>query len=82
MKEGASKSSFAHFCHLTQARDRRCGLVPGVEDALSRWPDKVAEYRGGKRNLIGMFVGEVMKATQGAADPKTVRELLSERLDP
>ena len=44
-------------------------------------PAKVEEYRGGNRNLMGLFVGEVMKATRGAADPRTVRELLSQRLD-
>jgi Asp-tRNA(Asn)/Glu-tRNA(Gln) amidotransferase B subunit len=56
-------------------------LEAAVDDVLARWPAKVEEYRSGKKNLIGMFVGEVMKATGGAADPKTARTLLMERLD-
>lgn len=52
-----------------------------VDGVLSEWPDKVEEYRSGNRNLIGLFVGEVMKKTRGAADPKVVRQLLNERLD-
>jgi glutaminyl-tRNA synthetase len=52
-----------------------------VDDVLGKWPDKVEAYRAGNKNLVGMFVGEVMKATGGAADPKAVRSLLSERLD-
>jgi glutaminyl-tRNA synthetase len=52
-----------------------------VDEVLASWPDKVVEYRAGKKQLVGLFVGEVMKATGGAADPKTVRTLLTERLD-
>jgi len=53
-----------------------------IDSVLSNMPDKVEAYRGGKTNLIGLFIGEVMKATNGAADPKAARTLLSERLDP
>ena len=52
-----------------------------VEEVLSRWPEKVSEYREGKKNLVGLFVGEVMKATRGAADPKLVREILVRSLE-
>jgi glutaminyl-tRNA synthetase len=52
-----------------------------VDEVLSAWPDKVEEYREGKKSLTGLFIGEVMKATGGAADPQTVRSLLTERLD-
>ncbi len=55
-------------------------LAPIVENVLAAWPDKVAEYRAGKTALIGMFVGEVMKSTGGAADPKATRALLEARL--
>jgi aspartyl-tRNA(Asn)/glutamyl-tRNA(Gln) amidotransferase subunit B len=51
-----------------------------IDDVLAKWPSKVEEYRGGNPNLIGLFVGEVMKATGGAADPKAARTLLIERL--
>ena len=52
-----------------------------VDQVLASWPEKVAAYRAGKKQLVGLFVGEVMKATRGAADPQTVRTLLTERLD-
>jgi glutaminyl-tRNA synthetase len=52
-----------------------------IESVLSGRPDKVAEYRGGKKGLIGFFVGEVMKHTGGAADPAKAKLLLSERLE-
>jgi glutaminyl-tRNA synthetase len=52
-----------------------------IESVLARRPDKVAEYRDGKRGLIGFFVGEVMKETGGAADPARAKLLLSERLE-
>ena len=56
-------------------------LEAAVDQVLANWPEKVEEYRGGKKGLIGLFVGEVMKATRGAADPKAVRTTLIERLD-
>ena len=43
-------------------------------------PAEVAAYRGGKAKLMGFFVGEVMKATRGQANPKTVNELLKKKL--
>ncbi|AQG81346.1 Asp-tRNA(Asn)/Glu-tRNA(Gln) amidotransferase subunit GatB [Spirosoma montaniterrae] len=51
-----------------------------VEEVLAAWPDKVEQYRKGKKNLLGMFVGEVMKKSKGAADPKLVNELLAKLL--
>jgi glutaminyl-tRNA synthetase len=58
------------------------GELASVIDAiLEAWPDKVEAYRSGKKNLIGLFVGEAMKATNGAADPKAVRMLLTKRLE-
>jgi len=52
-----------------------------VNEVLAAWPAKVEEYRGGRKNLVGLFVGEVMKATRGAADPAVVRTILAQRLD-
>ena len=44
-------------------------------------PEKVKAYRHGKKNLMGMFMGEVMKETNGAVDPKEANELLRKVLD-
>jgi len=56
-------------------------LQSAVETVLAAWPEKAEEYRAGRRNLIGLFVGEVMKATGGAADPHSVRTMLTKRLE-
>ena len=52
-----------------------------VEEVLSRMPDKVEEYRKGKKGLIGLFVGEVKKISKGKADPKITNDLLLEKLN-
>jgi aspartyl-tRNA(Asn)/glutamyl-tRNA(Gln) amidotransferase subunit B len=51
-----------------------------VDELMARTPDEVAAYRGGKTKLMGFFVGEVMKATRGQANPKTVNEILKKKL--
>ena len=43
-------------------------------------PDKLAEYRGGKTKLAGFFVGQVMKATGGKANPQAVQALVKAKL--
>jgi aspartyl-tRNA(Asn)/glutamyl-tRNA(Gln) amidotransferase subunit B len=56
-------------------------LVPIVERILTANEAQVAAYRGGKAGLLGFFVGQVMRETQGKADPKVVNELVKERLE-
>jgi len=56
-------------------------LEPVVAGVLQAWPEKVAEYRDGNRNLLGLFMGQVMQATGGSADPALARELLQRSLD-
>ncbi|MBC7187037.1 MAG: Asp-tRNA(Asn)/Glu-tRNA(Gln) amidotransferase subunit GatB, partial [Calditrichaeota bacterium] len=51
-----------------------------VEEVLSKHPALVARYQQGKRQLLGFFVGEVMKKLPNQADPLEVRALLHERL--
>ena len=51
-----------------------------IDDILTKNQDKVDEYRGGKEKLFGFFVGQVMKASRGSANPKKVNELLRQRL--
>ncbi|MDE0334544.1 MAG: Asp-tRNA(Asn)/Glu-tRNA(Gln) amidotransferase subunit GatB, partial [Defluviicoccus sp.] len=58
------------------------GEIEAVVDAiLAEREDMVAEYRAGKTKLLGFFVGQVMKATGGKANPQTVNEILRARLD-
>jgi aspartyl-tRNA(Asn)/glutamyl-tRNA(Gln) amidotransferase subunit B len=56
-------------------------LTGWIEEVLQRMPDKVQEYRRGKKGLIGLFVGEVKKLSAGKADPKAVTRLLEEQLN-
>ena len=51
-----------------------------IDAVLAKEPDKVADYRAGKEKLLAYFVGQVMKATQGKANPALVNELLKKKL--
>ena len=55
-------------------------LEAAVDAVLSANPDEVAAYRGGKTKLMGFFVGQVMKATKGQANPGLVNEMLRGKL--
>jgi aspartyl-tRNA(Asn)/glutamyl-tRNA(Gln) amidotransferase subunit B len=55
-------------------------LEPIVERILAANPGQVEAYRGGKEGLLGFFVGQVMKETQGKADPRVVNELVRAKL--
>jgi aspartyl-tRNA(Asn)/glutamyl-tRNA(Gln) amidotransferase subunit B len=52
-----------------------------IRIVLSKMPDKVAEYRKGKKGLIGLFVGEVKKVSKGKADLQTVTAMLEKELN-
>jgi aspartyl-tRNA(Asn)/glutamyl-tRNA(Gln) amidotransferase subunit B len=73
-------SSLADELGLVQDSDT-ANISQWVEEVLSRMPDKVAEYRKGKKGLIGLFVGEVKKISRGKADPKITNDLLLEKLN-
>jgi len=51
-----------------------------VDKVLAENPQQVEDYRGGKEGLLGFFVGQVMKETEGRANPKLVNELLRAKL--
>jgi aspartyl-tRNA(Asn)/glutamyl-tRNA(Gln) amidotransferase subunit B len=55
-------------------------LEPVVDAILAANPGQVETYRGGKEGVLGFFVGQVMRETQGKADPKVVNRLLREKL--
>ncbi|HLP19715.1 MAG TPA: Asp-tRNA(Asn)/Glu-tRNA(Gln) amidotransferase subunit GatB [Chitinophagales bacterium] len=52
-----------------------------VEQVFAKYPEKVAEYRAGKKGLLGLFVGDVMKLSKGKADPKVTNRLMTEKLE-
>ncbi len=51
-----------------------------IDDVLAANPGQLASYRGGKETLFGYFVGQVMKASKGKANPKVVNERLQQKL--
>lgn len=55
-------------------------LVPLAQEVLAKNPEKVAEFKSGKKGLLGFFMGELMKNSKGKADPKVATQLLSELL--
>ena len=57
-------------------------LEPVVDAVIAANPEQVETYRGGKEGVLGFLVGQVMRETQGKADPKVVNRLLRERLLP
>ncbi|MDA8956559.1 Asp-tRNA(Asn)/Glu-tRNA(Gln) amidotransferase subunit GatB [Flavobacteriales bacterium] len=52
-----------------------------IDQALAKFPEKVEEYKAGKKGLIGLFMGEVMKLSKGKADPKLTNKMLQEILN-
>ena len=57
------------------------GAIESAVDAvLAENPDAVERYQGGEQKIVGFLVGQVMRATQGKADPKVVNGLLREKL--
>jgi aspartyl-tRNA(Asn)/glutamyl-tRNA(Gln) amidotransferase subunit B len=64
---------------LLQVRDTDA-LSGWVDEVIAAHPGEAERYRGGESKLMGFFVGQVMKRSQGKADPKGVQPLLQERL--
>jgi aspartyl-tRNA(Asn)/glutamyl-tRNA(Gln) amidotransferase subunit B len=52
-----------------------------VNEALTKFPEKITEYKNGKVGLLGLFVGEVMRLSKGKADPKLLNQLVKESLE-
>ena len=52
-----------------------------IDEVIAKMPDKIKEYKGGKKGLIGLFVGEVKKISKGKADMNLVNKLLAEKLN-
>jgi len=69
----------AQKLNLIQESDES-SLLPIVEAVLAENSGKVAEFRSGKKGLMGMFMGQVMKKSQGKADPKVATRLLTKLL--
>ncbi len=51
-----------------------------AKEVLEAWPDKVAEYQSGKKGVLGLFMGDLMKKSKGKADPKKASAILQKLL--
>lgn len=52
-----------------------------IRDALAKYPDKVVEYQKGKKGVLGLFMGEIMKSSKGKIDPQKTNQLLIKELE-
>lgn len=79
MTSGKDASSIVEAKGLKQVTD--VGAIEKiVDEVIAANPDNVAAYKGGKDKLFGFFVGQVMKVSQGKANPDIVNELLKKKL--
>jgi aspartyl-tRNA(Asn)/glutamyl-tRNA(Gln) amidotransferase subunit B len=63
-------------------QDSNANTIAGFADeVINRHPEKVKEYKQGKKGLLAMFVGEVMKLSKGNADPRLTNKILTEKLN-
>ncbi len=74
-----SAGELAVKLNLIQERDHS-QILPIVEEVLKEFPLKVEEFKRGKKGIISMFMGEVMKRTKGRADPRLANELITKKL--
>jgi len=81
VETGKSAKAIVEERGLRQVTDS-AAIEGAVNSVLARESDKVAEYRSGKEKLFGFFVGQVMKATHGKANPAQVNALLHKKLAP
>ena len=80
LTKNKSPKQIAEENNLLQTSDNN-ELENWVKTVLDSMPEKVAEYKKGKKGLIGLFVGEVKKISKGKADPKMVTEILQQQLN-
>ena len=80
LKEGTKASVIVEKKGLSQITDESA-IKEIVQKVVDSHPNEVEAYRNGKTNLLGFFVGQIMKETKGRANPKTVNEMLRGLLD-
>ena len=77
LKEGTKASVIVEKKGLSQISDEGA-IKELVQKVVDAHPNEVEAYKKGKTNLLGFFVGQIMKETKGRANPKTVNQLLRE----
>jgi aspartyl-tRNA(Asn)/glutamyl-tRNA(Gln) amidotransferase subunit B len=70
----------AHQLNVIQESDHS-SILPIIDEVVREFPLKVEAYKSGKKGIVAMFMGEVMKRSKGKADPKVANALLTKRLE-
>ncbi len=78
--EYSSAKGLAEKLNLIQVSDSGF-LEELVDEIIANNPDEVERYRGGKKQLMGFFVGQAMKASKGKANPKMVTQMVAKKLE-
>ncbi len=78
-KTGKGATEIVKEQGLVQITDE-AALAQTADEVLRNYPKEVAEYKNGKEKLFGFFVGQVMKATKGKANPQLVNQILKKKL--
>lgn len=81
LESGAMPGTVVRERGLAQVSDGNA-IEAAVDAAIAANPAEVAAYRGGKAKLLSFFVGQVMRATRGKANPALVNDLLRKKLGP
>ena len=79
LEHGEKPADIVRYRGIVQVSDAG-PILAAIDEVLAANSAKVEEYRAGREKLFGFFVGQVMKATQGKANPAKVNELLRARL--
>jgi len=77
-----AKSAFEVAQQLNLIQDaNQDAILPMIDEILNEFPSKVEEYKNGKKGIVGMFMGELMKRSKGKADPKVANALITKKLE-
>ena len=79
-KSGENPSVIVEAKGLVQISDP-AKISPIIDEIIAKNPDNVAKFKEGNTKLLGFFVGQVLKATGGKANPKVVNKLVAEKLN-
>jgi aspartyl-tRNA(Asn)/glutamyl-tRNA(Gln) amidotransferase subunit B len=80
LSEGGSPKEAIEAAGVTQISDSAT-LATVIDEVIAGNPKELEQYRSGKTKLLGFFVGQVMKKTEGRADPKLTNQLLNQKLN-
>jgi glutaminyl-tRNA synthetase len=79
VQSGENPSKIVEAQGLVQISDPSV-ILPIIDDVMAKNPDNVEKYKAGNTKLFGFFVGQVLKATGGKANPQVVNDLVTQKL--